>query len=54
MINGVSVFATMMAMLSMSRSLITIKELSLMNPSNKMRPIHPGEVLREEFLLPLG
>ena len=21
---------------------------------NKMRPIHPGEVLREEFLLPLG
>ncbi len=25
-----------------------------MNPTNKMRPIHPGEVLREEFLLPLG
>jgi addiction module HigA family antidote len=25
-----------------------------MNPKNKMRPIHPGEVLREEFLLPLG
>ncbi len=22
--------------------------------SNKMRPIHPGEVLREEFLVPLG
>lgn len=21
---------------------------------NKMRPIHPGEILREEFLLPLG
>ena len=21
---------------------------------NKMRPIHPGEVLREEFLAPLG
>lgn len=21
---------------------------------NKMRPIHPGEVLREEFLTPLG
>jgi len=21
---------------------------------NKMRPIHPGEVLREEFLVPLG
>ena len=25
-----------------------------MNPANKMRPIHPGEVLREEFLVPLG
>ena len=24
-----------------------------MKPTNKMRPIHPGEVLREEFLLPL-
>lgn len=24
-----------------------------MNPTNKMRPIHPGEVLREEFLGPL-
>jgi addiction module HigA family antidote len=23
-------------------------------PVNGMRPIHPGEVLREEFLLPLG
>jgi addiction module HigA family antidote len=25
-----------------------------MRPVNKMRPIHPGEVLREEFLVPLG
>ena len=25
-----------------------------MNPTNKMRPIHPGEVLREEFLVPLS
>ena len=25
-----------------------------MNQTNKMRPIHPGEVLREEFLVPLG
>jgi addiction module HigA family antidote len=23
-------------------------------PKNAMRPIHPGEVLREEFLAPLG
>ena len=25
-----------------------------MDPVNKMRPIHPGEILREEFLRPLG
>lgn len=25
-----------------------------MNPINKMRAIHPGEVLREEFLVPIG
>ncbi len=25
-----------------------------MKPTNKMRPVHPGEVLREEFLAPLG
>jgi antitoxin HigA-1 len=25
-----------------------------MNLKNKMRPIHPGEILREEFLVPLG
>ena len=23
-------------------------------PKNRMRPIHPGEVLREEFMIPLG
>ena len=25
-----------------------------MSPNNKMRYIHPGEILREEFLVPLG
>lgn len=25
-----------------------------MNHMNKMRPIHPGEILREEFMSPLG
>jgi len=25
-----------------------------MTPVNNMRPIHPGEILREEFLQPLG
>ena len=23
-------------------------------PTNRMRPIHPGEILREEYLTPLG
>lgn len=23
-------------------------------PTNKMRPVHPGEILREDFLAPLG
>ncbi len=23
-------------------------------PVNRMRPVHPGEVLREEYLMPLG
>ncbi len=25
-----------------------------MKPKNLMRPIHPGEILREEFLIPLN
>ena len=25
-----------------------------MTPKNRMRPIHPGEILREEFLIPLN
>lgn len=24
-----------------------------MSPTNRMRPVHPGEILREEFLVPL-
>ena len=24
------------------------------SPKNGMRPIHPGEILREEFLIPMG
>jgi antitoxin HigA-1 len=27
---------------------------SIPRPKNRMRPVHPGEVLREEFLGPLG
>jgi addiction module HigA family antidote len=25
-----------------------------MKPKNRMRPVHPGEILREEFLVPLN
>lgn len=32
----------------------TLKKENLTNPSNKMRAIHPGEILREEFLKPLN
>src|SRR5699024_559749 len=36
----------------MSKLWITIKE-ALMS-TNTMRPIHPGEILREDYLLPLS
>lgn len=26
----------------------------MVRPVNRMRPVHPGEVLREDYLLPLG
>lgn len=29
-------------------------DISIPAPKNRMRPIHPGEVLREDFLKPLG
>jgi addiction module HigA family antidote len=39
----------------MSKLSITIERGKTMAEiKNGMRPIHPGEVLREEFLLPLG
>jgi len=34
--------------------LSTITERHISMTMNKMRPIHPGEILREEFLIPLG
>lgn len=32
----------------------TITERQTNMTTNKMRPIHPGEILREEYLVPLG
>jgi antitoxin HigA-1 len=38
----------------MSKSSTTIDKEEKMAPKNKMRPIHPGEILREDFLTPIG
>ena len=40
-------------MQAMRKLWITTDKEPDMKPQNKMRPIHPGEVLREEFLAPL-
>ena len=37
-----------------SRSWITTEEVNMARPTNRMRPVHPGEVLREDYLAPLG
>ena len=36
------------------RSWTTTKGTTLAHPVNRMRPVHPGEILREDYLLPLG
>jgi antitoxin HigA-1 len=52
-IDGGFVSDGMSPMFGMSRSWIII-EKGIDVVRNKMRPIHPGEILMEEFLLPLG
>jgi|TARA_B110000495_G_scaffold109564_1_gene94849 addiction module HigA family antidote len=52
MINGVSASNGVKEMPLMSKSSIITKEFPSM-PSNKIAPIHPGEILLEEFLQPL-
>ena len=47
--SGASVSNGLMAMLTRSRSLI-ITEVKM----TKLTPVHPGEILMEEFLTPLG
>src|SRR5690625_7811868 len=37
----------------MSRSSTIIERFIMSRPANAMRPIHPGEILREEFMVPL-
>lgn len=38
----------------MLRSWTTAKEIQMAPPLNRMRAVHPGEVLREDYLAPLG
>jgi addiction module HigA family antidote len=38
----------------MSKSSTTTEQEHLMSIKNGMRPIHPGEVLREDYLVPLS
>lgn len=33
---------------------ITTEGTHMSKPTDRMRPVHPGEVLREEFLTPIG
>jgi addiction module HigA family antidote len=51
-ISGVSAFAGEMTALGTLKSSTTIEGMRMTR--NGMRPIHPGEILREEFLAPLG
>src|ERR1039457_2786658 len=41
-----------MATYSMSKSSITTEEINMVK--NGMRPVHPGEILREEYIVPMG
>jgi addiction module HigA family antidote len=52
MINGEFVSAGEMMVRGTSKSSITIEGMSMTR--NQMRPIHPSEILQEEFLVPLG
>src|SRR5438045_465886 len=36
------------------KSWTTIEGVNMARSVNRMRPVHPGEVLREDFLAPLG
>jgi addiction module HigA family antidote len=56
MSKGVSVSAGQMGIVSMSKSLTTTdgrREVGTSGRNGKLRNIHPGEVLREEFLEPM-
>jgi len=51
MTNGASVFVGKMVMRGMSKSWTTTEVQEM---ARLLEPIHPGEILREEFLKPMG
>jgi addiction module HigA family antidote len=53
MISGVFALSGKMATHIMWRSLIIIDDLELLMSTRQIGPIHPGEILLEEFLIPM-
>jgi len=53
-VNGASAFAGPLPDLRTLKSLTTTEAVVRMSFKNGMRPVHPGEVLREDFLRPAG
>ena len=53
MISGASASSGLKLDLSRLRLLTTTKGIDVTRPVNRMRPVHPGEILREDYLAPL-
>jgi addiction module HigA family antidote len=54
MISGASASYGLTLALQTLRSWTTTEGFNMARPVNRMRPVHPGEVLREDYLAPLG
>jgi addiction module HigA family antidote len=54
MISGASASHGLKSGLQTLRSWSTTEGINMARPGNRMRPVHPGEVLREDYLVPLG
>ncbi len=54
MISGASASFGLMLTLQSFRSWTATEGLTMARPINRMRPVHPGEVLREDYFAPLG
>jgi len=54
MISGASASYGLKLGLRALRSWTNTEGINMARPINRMRPVHPGEVLREDYLAPLG